>query len=107
MHRVVEQVTDPYDSKCDECPLPGAVRIRYDDHTREQTFFDTGGKAILQRVVALERHGSIASIRFQRSAGTRTADAPDLYRVMDSITIPGGERVVTTIWDDHDNWTEK
>jgi hypothetical protein len=107
--RVTEQSTDPYTppGSCDECPLPGVIRTRYEDQTREQTFFEPGGKAVLQRVTVLEKDGSIASIHYRRPADASPESAPDLNRVVGAITSPRGERYVITTWDDHGNWTEK
>jgi hypothetical protein len=107
-HRVTEQSTDPYTppSGCDECPLLGAIRTSYEDNIREQTFFQPGGKAVLQRVT-VQRDGSIASIRYKRPTGARTEDAPDVNRIVGAITHPRGEPYVITTWDDHGNWTEK
>jgi hypothetical protein len=108
-NRVIEQLTDPYTQPggCDDCPLPGAIRTRYDDSTREQTFFEPGGKAVLRRVTRFEKDGSIASIRFETPAGANPADAPDLNRVVSAVVPQGGEQHVVTTWDDHGNWTEK
>jgi hypothetical protein len=108
-NRVVEQLTDAYavPSACDDCPLPGAIRTRYDDHSREQTFFEPGGKAVLQRVTAIDKDGSIVSIRYQPPDHAGPQDAPDLYRVVGSIVPRSGQRYVSTVCDDHGNWTEK
>ena len=75
-NRVVEQLTDAYSvpSACDDCPLPGAIRTRYEDHRREQTFFEPGGKAVLQRVIVMEkariyRLHPISTTRSRRTTG--------------------------------------
>jgi hypothetical protein len=108
-HRAVEQLTDPYafPTGCDHCPLPGAIRTRWEDRTREQTFVNTGGKVVLRRITVMEKDGSIASIRFERLNDASPGDAPDLNRVVDAIIPQGGEQYVATTWDDHGNWTEK
>lgn len=107
--RVIEQLTDQYipPAGCDACPLPGAIRTRYEDHTREQTFVEPGGKAVLQRVTVFEKDRSIASIRYHLPNGANPQDAPALNRVVGAIIPLGGEKYVVTIWDDHGNWTEK
>ena len=108
-NRVIEQSTDPYavPTGCDDCPIPGAIRTRYEDHSREQTFFASGGKTVLQRITLMEKDGSIASIRYRLPDHPEQKDAPDLYRVVGAIQPLAGERSVATVWDDHGNWTEK
>jgi hypothetical protein len=107
---VIEQSTDSYKSPggCDdECPLPGVIRTRYEDHIREQTFFEPDGMAVLKRITLLEEDGSIASIRYQRPFGANPEDAPMLNRIVNAITRPRGERYVESTWDNNGNWTEK
>jgi YD repeat-containing protein len=108
-NRVIEQLTDPYTppSGCDECPLPGAIRTSYQDHSRKQIFFAPSGKAVLERITTLERDGSIASIRYERPNSATPQDAPDLNRVVGAIIPRGADRRVATTWDDHGNWQEK
>jgi hypothetical protein len=108
-HAVIEQSTDSYKfpDGCDECPLPGVIRTRYEGNLREQTFFEPGGKAVLKRITLLEQDGSIASIRYQRPEGANPEDAPMLNRIVNAITRPGGERYVETSWDNNGNWVEK
>jgi hypothetical protein len=108
-NRVIEQLTDPHTPSdgCDECPLPGAIRTSYEDHSREQIFFAPSGKAVLRRITTLERDGSIASIRYERPNNANPQDAPDLIRVVAAIIPQGTDRRVATTWDDHGNWKEK
>jgi hypothetical protein len=107
--RVIEQLTDTYrvPDGCDSCPLPGKVQTQYEDSMRTETFFGATGKAVLRRITKLERDGFFASIGYERLPGARPQDAPDLYRVVDAIIPPGGNRYVESAWDDHGNWTEK
>jgi hypothetical protein len=109
-HRVVDQLTDPYALKsgCDVCPIPGEIRIRYDEGMREQAFFDPEGKPSVVRITRFEKDGSIASIHFEAPKNSEAANAPDLNRVVQSIRPSGGgDHVIETVWDDHGNWTEK
>jgi hypothetical protein len=107
--RAIEQLTDPYTppNGCDECPLPGLIRTKYEGQVREQIFFEPTGKAVLHRITVLERDGSIASIRYQKPNDTNPEDAPVLSRVVAAISAQAGEQFVVTSWDDRGNWTEK
>lgn len=105
--RMTEQLTDAYvvPDGCDDCPIPGKIEIRYERSVREQTFFSPSGMPLLRRISQLEMDGSIASISYELLANRD--DAPDLNRLVDTITPPAGNRYVETTWDDHANWTEK
>lgn len=107
--RVIEQSTDSYavPNGCDDCPLPGTVRVRYADSAREEEFIDPMGKAALKRIVRLERDGSIASINYERPPGAREQDEPDLNRVVAAIVPLNGESYIETTWDSRNNWIEK